>query len=201
MRTRVWSFGSVLIVLCALAADRPEAAELRPQTTAAFDRYVRTTESRIASEVNDPARFLRLDTRPEPDRSRDMAALRRNELLIDRLTTREQGKDIDVPDGLIHHWIGLVFVPGATLDRAVRLLQAYDRHSQIYRPAVADSKLISRSGDDEFRVYLRFYMKKVITVVVNSESEAHFTRAAPNRVLQPYRQHTDRGSRQPRHAQ
>ena len=58
------------------------------------------------------------------------------------------------------------------------LLQDYDRHERIYAPVVAKSKLQSRDGD-RFRFFLRFAMKKVITVVVNSEHEAIFTRGAP----------------------
>jgi hypothetical protein len=46
---------------------------------------------------------------------------------------------------------------------------------------VARSKLLSRDGD-AFKVYLRFVMRKVITVVVNSEHDARFTRDAPDRV-------------------
>jgi len=89
-------------------------------------------------------------------------------------------KEIDVPDGLIHHWVGLTFVPGATLASAVALLQDYDHHAEIYRPAVARSRLVARDGET-FRVYLRFFMKKVITVVVNSDHEARFSRDAPDR--------------------
>ncbi len=170
----------VVAVAFALAGSGTAAVELHPQTTAAFDRYVRITEARIATETGDPAKFLWPETRPEPDRGRALAAVKRGELVIDRLTSRDGGREIDVPDGLIHHWIGLVFVPGATLERAVGLLQAYDQHSRIYRPAVAASRLISRNGD-AFRVYLRFSMTKVITVVMNTEHDARFVRAAPNR--------------------
>jgi hypothetical protein len=66
------------------------------------------------------------------------------------------------------------------VDRALALLQDYDSHASVYRPAVARSRLLSRDGD-VFRVYLRFHMKKVITVVVNSEHEARFSRPAADR--------------------
>ena len=85
-----------------------------------------------------------------------------------------------MPDGLIHHWVGSVFVPGATLEQAVALLQDYNRHAEIYTPTVARSKVLARDGDT-FKVHLRFMMKKVITVVVNSEHEARFTRDGPDR--------------------
>ena len=85
-----------------------------------------------------------------------------------------------MPDAYIHHWLGAVFVSGASLDQAVALLQDYDRHAQIYAPAVARSRLLARDGDS-FRVFLRFFMKKVITVVVDGEHQARFTRLGPDR--------------------
>jgi hypothetical protein len=149
-----------------IAAAPALAAELKPATIAAFDRYVKATEGRMAPELASADRFVK--------------PVRAGEFAIERLTTREGGKEIDVPDGLIHHWVGTVFVPGATVDQAVTLLQDYDRHAAIYRPAVARSKTLSRNGD-VFRVSLRFFMKKVITVVMNSEHDAHFTRPSRDR--------------------
>jgi hypothetical protein len=51
-----------------------------------------------------------------------------------------------VPDGLIHHWVGTVFVPGVSVKQAVALLQDYDRHANYFAPAVARSKLLERDG-------------------------------------------------------
>jgi hypothetical protein len=87
---------------------------------------------------------------------------------------------VEAPGGLIHHWRGTAWVPNATVAQAVALLQDYDQHATIYRPNVARSKTISRDGD-MFRVYLRFFMKKVITVVVNSEHDARFSRIGTDR--------------------
>ena len=101
-------------------------------------------------------------------------------MLIERLETRLDGKSIDVPDGMIHHWAGVVFVPGATVDQALLFLQDYDRHHEYFAPAVAGSKLLERDGD-RFRMFLRFSLKRVITVVVNSEHEAYYTRLDPER--------------------
>jgi hypothetical protein len=39
-----------------------------------------------------------------------------------------------------------VFVPGAGLDRAVALMQSYERYPEIYRPAVRRSKILSRAS-------------------------------------------------------
>jgi len=170
------SAAAAVVVLLFVAATPALPAELQARTVAAFDRYVQATEQRLK---NDP-QFLWVDTLPASQQRAVVETLRRGELVIEPLTTRQNGKEIDIPDGMVHHWIGVVFVPGATVDRAVSLLQDYDHHAQIYAPAVAASKLLSRDGNN-FRVYLRFMMKKVITVVVNTENDARFTRDAPNR--------------------
>ena len=164
------------VMLLVISATQVSSAELQPRTVAAFDRYVQVTEQRM----RDDPQFLWVDGLPASQKRAVLEALRRGELVIDRLTTRQSGKEIDIPDGMVHHWIGVVFVPGATVDKALSLLQDYDHHGQIYAPAVAASKLLSRDGNN-FRVYLRFMMKKVITVVVNSEHDARFTREEPNR--------------------
>ena len=153
----------------------PMVAELQASTIAAFNRYVSLTEAQSAGETP----FLWIDNvnaaGPDP-----LDAVRGGKLVIEPLETRDRGQPIAIPDGLVHHWIGVVFVPGATAEHALSLLQNYDRHAEIYKPNVARSRLVSRNGDD-FKVYLRFFMKKVITVVMNSEHDAHFTRDSPSR--------------------
>lgn len=151
-------------------------ADLQSRTVAAFDRYVRLTEARMSAD----APFLWVDTLPEPQQRTRRDELRRGMLLIERLTTRDGGNEIPIPDGLVHHWVGAVFVPGATVDQALALLQDYDRHADVYRPLVAQSRLLARQGD-VFRMHLRFVTKKVITVVVNSEHEARFSRVGADR--------------------
>ena len=151
-------------------------AELQPRTIAAFGHYVQLREA----TMNAGAPFLWIDRLPAPQQASRRNELRQGSLLIERVTTTDGGKEISIPDGLVHHWIGLVFVPGATVDSAVALLQDYDRHAEIYKPAVARSRLLARNGDT-FRVYLRFFQKKVITVVVNSEHEARFSREGRDR--------------------
>ena len=151
------------------------AAELQPRTVAAFDKYVLATEALLRTEP-----FLRVDRLPASQRSEALALVRGGGLSIETARTRDGNREIDVPGGLIHHWVGTAFVPGVTLEQALTILQAYDRHERIYAPTVARSKLLSHEGD-RFHFFLRFRMKKVITVVVNSEHDARFSRPAPDR--------------------
>jgi hypothetical protein len=166
----------VLLAPQCLVPARADAAELKPETRAAFERYVRVTEARMDGS----APFLWVDGLPEPMRRTVLDGLRKGALHIEAVSTRDRGREIDIPDGLVHHWIGVGFIEGATVDQALALLQDYDRHAQIYTPNVARSRLVSRDGDD-FRVFLRFFMRRVITVVVDSDHQARFRRHGPDR--------------------
>jgi hypothetical protein len=181
MSKHAWLVIGVAVVAVATtslasAAPASAAAELQNRTIQAFDRYVRLTEARL----NSGAPFLWIDGLPEGKRREALAVVGRKELSIERLQTKENGREIDVPGGMIHHWVGTAFVQGAGIEDALALLQNYDAHQRIYAPTVAASKVQSRDGD-RFRFYLRFIMKKVITVVVNSDHEAVFRRPAADR--------------------
>jgi hypothetical protein len=172
--------GMALLVIVATAprahAASAAGAELQNRTAQAFERYVRLTEARLSGA----GPFLWIDGLPDARRRPALEAVRRKELSIERLETKDNGREIDVPGGMIHHWVGTAFVPSATIDDALALLQNYNAHQRIYAPTVAASKLQSRDGD-RFKFFLRFVMKKVITVVVNSEHEGVFRRPAPDR--------------------
>ena len=116
--------------------------------------------------------------------------------MVERLSTADAGRPIPIPGGLVHHWVGLAFLPGVPLDRAVALLQDYDRHAVVYAPRIARSTLRTR-GDDLFRFHLRFFMQKGISVVVDTENVAPFRPPACRPRVQLDRRDTDRGDREP----
>jgi len=167
---------SAAIAAGLLGTAPAEPADLQPRTVAAFDRYVKAAETDMAAR----AEFLRLDALPEAQRRTRLDELRTGTLHIERLTTLDRGQEVPVPDGLAHHWVGTVFAPGANVEQALAILQDYDNHADIYRPAVVQSRLLSRNGD-RFRMFLRFSMTKVITVVVNTEHDAQFYREGRDR--------------------
>jgi hypothetical protein len=170
----------VSLALTVAPASSGTAADLRPQTVAAFDRYAAETERQREPSLTNASPFLWIEAQRAADRTVSLEQLRAGAFVIERLTTTADGKQIEVPDGIIHHWLGAVFVPGASLDEAIALLQDYDHHAEIYAPAVNRSKVLARDGDS-FRVLLRFFMKKVLTVVVDGEHQARFTRLGPDR--------------------
>ncbi len=151
-----------------------QGADLKPAMLAAFGRYVKATEVRIDREMKRPNKFLHVDGLPEARRIAALAALKRNEIFMERLkTTDPGGQEIKAPDALIHHWLGAVFIPGVTLPKVLELVQDYDRHQMIYLPEVVRSKLVSRSGND-FKIFYRLRKKKVITVTLDTDHDVYY---------------------------
>jgi len=150
------------------------SAELKPATLSAFQKYVAATEARIDNELKTPSSFLYIDGLPEAGRRNAYDVMKRGEVFMERLKTLDQaGHELKVPDGLIHHWLGVVFIPGATLSQLLALVQDYDRHQYIYKPEVLRSKLVSRSGND-FKLFYRLRKKKIITVTLNTDHDVRY---------------------------
>jgi hypothetical protein len=153
--------------LCIVCIAGAYAAELKPETVAAFDRYVRGTEARLDVRLRPGAKFLWVDDAPESARQ-----VRAGQILVEN-RSREDGTPVS--GGLIHDWIGAVFIPGVTLDALLARVQDYNHHQEIYQPEVLASRLVSRNGGD-FKIYLRLMKKKVITVVLDTDHDVHYVR-------------------------
>lgn len=184
VRVRVASLALAVFFLVlparGVAGPEPAPVELKPTTVEAFEKYMRLTEARNEQELKQGAPFFWIDALPETERAAAYAALKRGEVKIERLETRDNGAKIHCPGGLIHHWAGVVFIPRATLEETLALLEDYDRHSIYYGPDVQRSKIEQREGD-HFRVFLRFKRKKIITVVLNTVHEVRYSRDAAAR--------------------
>jgi hypothetical protein len=162
-----------------LPAD-PAPVRLHNDTIAAFDRYVRLTDERNEIELKRGSALLWIDSLATAQRFEAYDALKRGEVQVHQLSTLENGQPPVCPGGMIHHWVGAVFIPGAKLDNVLRILEDYDHQSIYYSPDVERSKIESRDGD-HFRVFLRFRRHKVITVVLNTEHDVHYFHDAPGR--------------------
>ena len=96
-------------------------AELKPATLAAFDAYMRSAEARL--RYDGQGSFLWVDAVPE----RRRLALEGKALAEPWVAKGE----IAVPDGLIHDWVGAVFIPGATLEKTILLAENYDNNKNV----------------------------------------------------------------------
>jgi hypothetical protein len=169
---------AIALALMLAGATQAQTAELKPDTLAAFDRYVRQAEQRMDQEVGRDT-FLLPDAWPQARRDPAYQRLRRGEMIIERLNPGNG--QAQVPHGLIHHWAGIVFIPAATLDQTLALIQDYDHHQDVYSPEVMRSRLVRREGDD-FQIFLRLRKHKVTTVVLDTEYDVHFVRLDAHRV-------------------
>ena len=171
---------AVGVFLSVGAASVARAAELKPATVDAFERYRRIAEATIEQDASSPDRFLHVFHGDAAARAKADVLLRRGEVAVDRLRATDKGRRIDVPDGLIHHWIGSIFVPNVSLRTAVAVLQDFDQHADLFRPNIQRSKILEHDTD-RFHITLRFYMKKIVAVTVDTESLAEFTPRGPDR--------------------
>jgi hypothetical protein len=170
-----------ILLLCGVTVNS-SAAELKEKTAAAFDHYVAATEARFNDELKPSGAFLYVDSQSAQEKQNSYSRLKNGEILVEKLRTKGPDMDKDIPDGLLHHWVGLVFVPGVTLSQTLPVVQDYDHRSQLYQPEVIASKLLSRQGDD-FKIFLRLYEKKFTTVVFNTNYDVRWGRVSPTQMF------------------
>lgn len=156
------------IALLAVTAAIPAGVAPSAETAKAFDDYVAKAEERIRREESAVESFVVL---PPAATSGREAAFRGGEVLVEQ----SGPTPATVPGGLIHHWVGTVFIPNATVTQVLAVVQDYDHLTRSYAPEVVTSRLISREGDD-FHISLRTRDQKVVTVVLGSEYQVHYGR-------------------------
>jgi hypothetical protein len=161
----------IAAVLCVCLAsgtgltDPAWANVLKPETVAAFEQYVHTREAQM-EQVFRSGNFLYSDTLPEASRKSLEADLRQGKVFIDEVTTISVSQPVHIPNGLIHDWLGMAFIPGATVAQVSALLRDADRQQVIYKPNILRSKLLETNGN-EYKIFLQFHTKAIITVILN----------------------------------
>lgn len=164
------------------ASGNPGAAlpKLKSETARAFDRYDILTEERNAVELKAGTPFLWIDSLPEAERNAAFESVRNGMTRIEKRQTLEAGKEIRCPSGMIHHWEALSFIPNASVDDVLKVLEDYDHHSDYYKPDVEQSKTLQHDGN-HFQAFLRFRRHKVITVVLNTTHDVNYFRDSATR--------------------
>jgi len=168
----------VCLVVLSLAST---AAELKRETTTAFDKYVAATEARINSELHPGGAFLYVDDLSTEAMNTSYDKLKHGEVLVENREINGPGLSPEVPYGMVHHWIALIFISGVTLAQVVPIVQDYDRRAELYKPEVIASHLISHQGDN-YRFFLRLYQKRFTTVIFNTEYATHWGKVDSRRI-------------------
>jgi hypothetical protein len=141
-------------LVVAFAAPVARSAELQAGTLAAWQAYLHQSDVHMQERIEGRARFLWMDESPD-----HVARVRRGEAVIAPVAGR--GTE-SVPDGLVHHWIGAIFIPGATIENLLAAVHDYDSYHKVYRPAVTSSRTLACAENrQEFQMV---WQRKILLV-------------------------------------
>lgn len=143
------------------------AADLKPETLSAWERYIAQVDARVKTAANSEGAFVW--SGEDADR---MQRLQRGEIVA------AQVQDVNappVPHGLIHDWVGAVFVPGATLEQSIAFSRDYEQYPKWYGPTIAQANLHTRSSDQD--CFTIRYVRTVlfVKVVLDADYETRWT--------------------------
>jgi hypothetical protein len=146
--------GRLLIAILAFILFSTSAgAELNSQTTAAYQKYITELEARLNLQNLSPTGFLWIGGDPA-----------RLQMVRDGKIASEHKNTVAVPGGMIQHWIGGIFMPGATITRVTTVDQDYADYAKFFSPEISRPKVVSHDGN-HFVVSYRITKKKVLTAV------------------------------------
>jgi hypothetical protein len=133
MKTRIAVLAAVVLMAPSILA----ATDLDQQTLNAWDQYIQATNSKISQSLTGSSSFLWIDGAP----------VRRERVHQGEVLVEPAHKDgpQKIPHGLIHDWIGSVFIPNTTINRVYAVLNDYAEYNRFYNPAVVAAKLLDRT--------------------------------------------------------
>jgi hypothetical protein len=145
---------------------------LQPRTVQEFDAYAHGVEAGLEQRWSAKQPFLSLD-----EDASERAKVLHGEL---RIQPANPKNPVAVFDGLIHDWIGAVFIPQTDLKKVLDILQDFDRHSQIY-PNVKQSRLVHRSGNNITGFWRLERKQGLVTAVLDVTQDAEWQQVAPGK--------------------
>ena len=151
--------GALALLLGALAlATGIRGATLKSETVEGWNDYLKTADAGLQDRVRAGGAFLW--TFEDAGRA---ARVQSGEIVVGPAPGQNPRR---VPGGLIHHWMGAMFVPNVKLDDVLRVTSDYDHYKEFYSPSVVDSKTLARGDpNDEFSMLLMnkaFFLKTAL---------------------------------------
>jgi hypothetical protein len=135
----------LVTVILGVSVATPLAAVLTDAAAHAYSEYVDRSRRSFLDRVNQPVGGGEAERAP----------LRREQTIV-----QPAGGDgiQTMPGSLIHHWRGMIFIHGVTLDQVVSVSRAYPDYPKIFRPVVAATVL---SGEGEM-LRVQFRMRQSV---------------------------------------
>jgi hypothetical protein len=147
-------------LLCPITAT---SADLKSDTIAAWDNYLQTANAKLHDRTRPGGCFLW--TFEDGSRA---AKVRRGEIVIAPAPGQNPKR---VPGGMIHHWVGAMFVPDVKPDVILQITRDYDHFREFYRPLVIESKTLAHDGmEDDFSMVL---MNKAFFLTTALDADYH----------------------------
>lgn len=156
--------GALLATVSALSALSAQA--LKPETVHEFECYVQAAEARMAARQA----FVLADAD-----SALMQSLVRGQKVQTVLGNGPNPHRIS--GAMVYDWIGAVFLPGASAERTVHMLQDYDHRAQYFPEIIGSAHLVCRSGAARFG----FFMRLKEPAVIDSENDVVWERVDQHR--------------------
>ena len=159
----------IIFVSLLVATSTAHELQLKDDSLRAWDEYLQTANSHASSQTP----FLWVDQMPER-----LQRVRAGEILVSPVGERVPKP---VPSGLIHDWIGVAFIPGATIEDILFVVRDYGNYKSYYKPTVVDSGLLSSAANCE-NYSIRVVNKEAVAhTALDMEYETCYFKAAENR--------------------
>jgi hypothetical protein len=172
---------TLCLLVVAMMATTAMAGDLLPPLPPGvledWTRYVEATDRRIHRELTSTASFLALDA--ADDAAVERASIRSGAIVVRPVTSIDaNGRPIDVPNAMVHHWRGAVLLRGIDVLSVLAKLES-DAPGTGQEDVLRVSVL--NRGPDTMTVFLKVRRTRFVTVVYNTEHAVRFHRLSRER--------------------
>ena len=163
IKAEIRTFAALLLFLFAVKCLT--AAELKQETLRAWDAYIQTLDVERADRIAGRSPFLSVDESPEL-----RLRVKRNEVVIANHDPRK------VPQGMIHDWIGAIFLPNETLDQALGILTNYGDYSEVYKQLLKSTSVLERNANNVELKAVAVQKFMSVTAAVSTDNQIDIVR-------------------------
>jgi hypothetical protein len=158
---------------CVSAGMFAEAADLEPNTLKAWNLFVDAQEKRMNAELSSRKGFLVSDFQNSQTRDQERRSILSGNISIQPMNSKgDESGEIRIQGGIIHHWRGIVWVPGLNLDYVLSRVQHPELETN-RQEDVLDSRVLEKSPD-QMKIFLKLQRSKIVTAVYNTEHIVRF---------------------------
>jgi hypothetical protein len=161
-----------------LGSAPPEAiaGQPRPETLAAWERYVLRVEARRGREARDGTPLRAMARSSSSGHARLMARLSHGEIVA----SDADGDAADLAGGTIAHWRGYVLLRSVTLDEVLDAAALRGRAAEHRQQDVLEARVLAREGN-AYRLFLKLQWTAIVSATYNTEHHVTYERSEAGR--------------------